>query len=272
MKRLSIIITIFKTKPEDVKFWISFFQKNNGKLNIFFLFDGIESHTKEFELIPTESKYIEKKNIGKFKMVMNFLKSETIKTDYFKLVDPDDRIFTNNLLTITLPERPVILTFEHIAIDEEVAAKENIGNIISNRNYIRKSNSFGNSFTILPTSFFVHDELYSGQEIRINEDQIFGLIAWFNGADWERIQSTFYIYIENIGQLNNEEIFRRNIENTLNEALSIIDKSQRKIWPNINWPMTIRGRILELKDNSKILNKWEILYKKTKEMERKNEK
>ncbi len=264
IKKLTLLITLYKPTDTEKKYWFSFYLKNRKKIKIFFLVDGtkIEFNKK----ISEDDIFIGKVNKGKFRMVYDFIKDGNVTTPYFKIVDPDDYIYLNNIKDKYFGTGNDIL-FHPIFRGKEINKNHNIKikyKLLTTRKKYWTSN-FGNSYTIYPTKFIEDDKIFNKDwEVPIHDDQVLGFLCLGNGAETSRFKKTFYYYNEFNGVTNSNNI------NTMLEKASITFDILSRINKKTNierysdWPFNYKwykDKIEAFIKSNKEVNK-EKLYKK----------
>ncbi len=259
MKRndLTLLLTFYKINIKEIKRWIEFYNSYSKFINIHFLFDGVEKVPNILNQINEEDKFLNKENVGKLRMIYNHVKNGSVKTEYFKAIDPDDYISFSHLSKLIIPSGFGIVSFSHVSISKiKLIFKKDVEKLID-KTKIKKSNSFGNSFTIINTKQIYNDSFFLNTNIRINDDQILGLISYLNLPLICNINDSFYLYIKGNGQLSNNNFLKENIETTLDEAIKLFLKSGNMFFPPINWPSTIKSKIKGSKDEERLMEKIE---------------
>jgi hypothetical protein len=115
VKRITILLTLYKATEKDIKYWLSIKEDIKKLSDFVVVVDGVDKISNE--LINEYSKFgadvvYLKNNLGKAGAVIEG--SRKIKTDHFKSVDPDDRIDLKNLKKFTAEYSAVDLKGIHI--------------------------------------------------------------------------------------------------------------------------------------------------------------
>lgn len=209
----TLILTLYKTNYKDLIRWKQYYERIKLKIPFKVLIDG-DSDRKYYEKFfdPVDIVYNED-NVGRFLMVMNYLKVSNIKTKFIKILDPDDYIDVDKLINFPKLDGNFIFQFNHLTnnFHESEIDLDNIINVSENE----FQNSFGTSWTFLPLKPLIDDVFFSGKEIRIYDDQVFGIIAFTQGYKIKNIDYSFYSYSYGIGESSNQEFVNNNLFNTL---------------------------------------------------------
>ncbi len=224
MRRLTLLITLWKTSEEDIHYWREFYEnnKNNDNFQIQFLIDE-DCNEYNLENVNTEDIFLNGENIGKLKTIYNHIKKGNVKTEYFKTVDPDDRILIDRLNNFNYPKETSLIRMKSFRS-------------VENKNSKISLDSFGTSWMILPTSSIEFDDNYDGTRININDDQILGNISYINNGKVYETNDYWYLYYyeKGISSLKN---FPENIKKLL-ETLKYNYKLTKELDYTIpsNWP------------------------------------
>lgn len=225
MENITLLITIFDANICDLSKWIKFYRENRKIVDIFFLLDNptYEYKTLLENCVENKNLFINKANIGKFSTVLNFICDNNIKTSHFKIVDPDDCVSMRRLETIDNQLRDpntIYLLNSTITKKNQIFRDKDITKLIDKKQK-KVSLTFANRWTIYPTNILLKQKIYRDKErINSSDDKLLGYISLFSGAKVDRIDSNFYLYINNIGEssvknyvnfINNEFITYLNI-------------------------------------------------------------
>ncbi len=242
MENLTLLITFYKPKDREIKYWIKFYDKYREKIKIHFIIDNPNLDIEKFKLkVDSKDLFIQKKNNGKFLSIYNHIKNGNVNTKYFKTVDPDDLISFRKMKQIELD-----MSDDFIHSFNSIRVSEKLFDLIPKRIIFlflpffkkRKLNSFGTSWTILPTNPIFK---YSGEvwRINVNEDQILGKIAFNNnGGKVINKEWSFYLYKNESGVSSSKNFsnYLNNLESTLKFNQENLYNENYKInWPNFNY-------------------------------------
>lgn len=221
-KNITLIITLYKPREFEINYWSKFYDDFRHELQIHFIWDGEPSFS-----IPNsnnEDVFINKKNQGKFRTIYNHIKNGHVKTPYFKVVDPDDFISMKSLKEFKFPEEDdFILITNTIRTNSWMPYKQNeIETLVSEFNSSKQNrfDTFGNSYTILPTKCIKSDNKFSDIRIDTDDDQLLGYIALNNGAKKKNVDNSFYLYISGRGETS-VDLFPTQLKHSLITWLEI---------------------------------------------------
>lgn len=226
MENITLLITIFDANICDLSKWIKFYRENRKTVDIFFLLDNptYEYKTILEDYIENKNLFINEVNIGKFSTVLNFICDNNIKTNHFKIVDPDDCISMEHLMTIDgklCDSKTIYLLNSTITKKRKIFIDKDITKLIDKKQK-KDSLTFANRWTIYPTNILLKQEIYSNKDrINSSDDKLLGYIALFSGAKVSRIDSNFYLYFNNIGE-SSVKNYANFIENEFVTYLNII--------------------------------------------------
>lgn len=272
-KRLTLILSFYKPKKNNLEYWTKIYNKLNvtfSDVDIFFLIDGTNI---QFEGIENDDHiFFFKENQGKFKCIYNFIKMGLIKSSHFKICDPDDYISLKNLRKFKSRDINAIYRFTFTPFSEGPQTIEDslITNLINEKKN-KQYDSFGTSWTILPTAPVFNDHYYSQNKIYYHDDQLFGYLCYANGSKIKRKKIKFYYYITEIGIGSSKNIVKmlEFLPNTFKEIKSFLVQSGKKnplSWPNdYAHYYTLRDRFF--KKNEKNFQKINILIEDLKKID-----
>lgn len=231
---VTIILTFFDPTDLQIKYWEWIKEKfERLKLNIQFIIDNQEIKNK-FKM--DDRVFVNDKNLGKFKSIYTHIKNGNVRTKLFKTFDPDDYIDLDTFKNTIYMNGESIYRMKSFRTKKmNVDFKKIDFSEFEKDANIRRYNNYGTSWTILPTNGIFNDKYYSGADIRINEDQLLGLLCSQEYKTYD-IEEYWYLYLEENGISHhlNFEYYLENLEITLQEKKSIINRGAKN--PPIDWP------------------------------------
>lgn len=246
MKNITFLITVYDASLGDITRWIEFYKKNNSSIDVYFLLDNPNYQYRILleEYISKEYLHINEENIGKFRTIMNFISMDIIKTSHFKVIDPDDYvsvILLENIDKQLINEKSIYLLNSTITRRKHWENEQSVFEFI-NKKQVDISTTFANRWTIYPTSILKDQKVYSkNNRIDSSDDKLLGYICIFSGANIGRVDSNFYLYINNLGEssVDNFSKFISSEQKTYAEIMSLKKDSKYKditdYDPTINW-------------------------------------
>lgn len=262
-KDITLILTIYEIKYEEINYWETIYNKLKKKnVNFHILFDSELISEFAIPWADREDIFCTSKNYGKLSRVYKHIKEGNVNTEYIKVMDPDDWFSFKDFIKIKIPVSGHIIKVKKIHANKNMFTNTYFNNekkLIKNYskynislgskvwyenfegNYEYRYN-FDSSNTILPVrNLFVDkifEEVFEDINITFAEDQILGLICWHNGSKFFEIKSkNFYIYNKNAGWSNLDFINGNEIVNTQLELGFEIWRKYFEI--NKNFPYTI---------------------------------
>lgn len=196
---ITLLLTIYKPKKEELKFWIDFYKNYNKDIEMHFLVDS-KKRTLKKKLIKNISKdnlFFNDSNKGKFRTIYDHVKLGNVKTTHIKNCDPDDMILFENIPDINLDENTsythgnMTLSYRPSETDQEELKK------LVEGNWRMTTADFANHISIWPVKKIKEDKFYNLERIDAGEDKLFGSLCKFNGSKMELINQSFYFYINN---------------------------------------------------------------------------
>lgn len=215
-KGIDIVLTLYKPTKRELKYWSNvqktIHKKSDSK--VYVLVDGTNLNLGGFH---EEYTYKSDYNVGKLRLVNDFIRKDIIKKTHFKIFDPDDYIDIANFRGIKIKNEHI----GNIILTPYIMNKK--GNkIFSESNIFYTKRNFPNNITILPTDNTKDSDKF-WNEIRIDfaDDQILAFIAISNGAkiiteDWK-----FYLYNVLNGVTN---------PNNIKKTLSFVYEAYEKLF------------------------------------------
>ncbi len=237
-RKINLLLTLYKPTKEQVEFWVDIYNQliNEEFIELYILIDG--TVIDGLDGIEDRHIYKSKENVGKFRLLYNFIKENNDLEDYVKVCDPDDYISIKLLKEYKIFHDNKIIFTKMAKINQEPNEinQDNITKLIS-ENKGSVFNSFGNSWTILPIEPIKNDKTFSGRKIYYHDDQLIGYIAYVNGGEIvEDRDNGFYLYIYGIGQTSYKNTPRmlEKVISTFSEIKDVMNKTNCK--NPINWP------------------------------------
>lgn len=228
-KEITILLRIFNISNDQYEYWKSIYL-NNEDISIKFLIDDSEL-LHDYSFLKKNDIYFIGKNQGPLKLVYNYIKNTDKITRYFKTFDPDDFLSIENFKKIKLPKDDFILTMKETQFISPPLIKSDkyVTNLI-NQSHKYHWESFGTSWTILPTRFISIDKYYNNYRILFADDKLLGYLCRANGAKIINFSCRpFYYYIKNAGLTSPE-----NMINNIDEIIKSL-KYIRNLWLESNF-------------------------------------
>lgn len=231
-KKITLIITIYKQSIKELGFWIENYLVYRKKIKFIFLIDNNEhKDIEEIKKVIKKKDLHIHKNMGKFLSIYTLIKEGAVKTNHFKICDPDDYILFRKISKLFLKEEKIFLFKNTYFAQEPEDKSESSLNKIMKNSVVDPSLTYPNHYTILPTKAIKEDKFFSGKRINAADDKLLAYIAIANSYDVDFIEDYFYYYILKNGNSNNKNYhnYFSNLIDTYNEIFSILKKSQKII-------------------------------------------
>lgn len=197
MKNVTLILTIYKSKEEDLIYWSEAFKFiKKFDYSFFVIIDEESRDDRYLNYFDIDNLYWNDKNLGKFGSVYSFLKRAAINTSHIKICDPDDRLDLELFLS---KDSDTSLKWDMIYL-MKVKSFSKRNNLMK----IRDPISIPNASAILPWKLIKSDKFYKTDYPVRNwlEDQIIGLICTINKAEIINLDYSWYIYNTDDGMTN----------------------------------------------------------------------
>lgn len=228
-KGVSLVLTIYKPKKSEIKYWTKIYKKWTGEMKI--IVDNPDFDISIFidAGISRQDIFYNKINKGKFSSIIDFLKLDMIRTTHIKICDPDDFI---DLKLLSRVESSImddwnndLINFKGCSIKRNklIFTDRYIHNFLKKNSY-RNEKNLANHQIILPVSHYIDFNFDFNSEIRSSDDKLLALISLISGAELRNISKQFYLYRQDNGETNekNLNIFLENSINSYEEMLNIV--------------------------------------------------
>lgn len=235
MLNITIIVTFYNYNYQEYIYWYQLYKRNKDKI----IFNWIINNPKisaNFADIDEKDLFIADINTCKFDSVYKHINSNVIKTDYIKIVDPDDKISIENLLKFKSLERGILYQIPFFLIDSD--SKND-----TDESKVMMKNSIWTAQSILPNIKIRDDIRNIPKNLNMNEDYLIGLLMLISGAslifDKDAKPITYYKFMSGISGNNFVDDYK-NLTSNINDFFKIINMifTNKIDVPVLNFPWT----------------------------------
>lgn len=214
-KDIAIILTLFEN--EDYDHYLNYWSSKISKIRLL----GYEviiindNPNADFSAYFNLEIYNNKKNLGKFLSIYDYIRSNTLTSNYFFSCDPDDLLSIDSLERINSQIVQQNESYDVISLDSfkfDIEHRDKIINLVEEDNYHGnipindKRLYFTNWTTILNVNSIKNDKIYNAEVMKIKtlcEDLILGLIAYNKNYKLLELKDNFYFYCSANGVTSN---------------------------------------------------------------------
>lgn len=261
MLNITIIITFYNYNYQEYIYWYQLYKENKNKIIFNWIINNPEI-SMNFNGIDEKDLFIADIETCKFDSVYEHINSNFIKTDYIKIVDPDDKISIENLLCFKSLEKGVLYQIPFFLIDSN--SKND-----TDESKVMMKNSIWTAQSILPNIKIKSDIRNIPKNLNMNEDYLIGLLMLISGAnlifDRDAKPITYYKFMSGISGNNFVDDYHNLISNVNDffKIMNMIFVNKINI-PTLNFPWTtLKVNASEIKRMIKIVNlskKIKLLY------------